>query len=182
MSSAGNQILENFRDSAEYRHAFVEEKLRMQIARQIRLIREQRELSRPALARQMGKSPSWVFRLEDPNEAPPTVTTLLDVARAYDVDIEIRFSPFSKLIHTIDGPTESFQVPSFKEEFEGEMELTETLKQEERAIASGKLIRFKDGSFLVQDKEALSTEPDLYRMPVETTSILTQVAGEAVYA
>ena len=147
ISSIGKQILENFKASKEYRHAFIEEKVRTSIAAQIMAIRKQREMSRPGLARLMGKAPSWVFRLEDPNEAPPTVSTLLQVAEAYDVDLEIRFSPFSVLIDRLDHLTpESFEIPSFEEEIrESAYEA-----QEAEAIASGKLIaitRNKGGLF-----------------------------------
>ena len=121
MSSVGSQLLGNFKASKEYRHAFVEEKVRTQLAIQIKSIREQREMSRPELAALMGKVPSWVFRLEDPNQAPPTISTLLQVAEAFDVDLDISFRRFSDLIDRIGRITpESFQVPSFEEEIQDE--------------------------------------------------------------
>jgi DNA-binding transcriptional regulator YiaG len=83
-SSVSSQLLDNFRASKEYRHAFVEEQVANAIAAQIKSIREQRKIPRPEFARMLGKAPSWVFRLEDPNEPPPTVSTLLQVAKAYD--------------------------------------------------------------------------------------------------
>ena len=124
MSSVGNQILENFKTSKEYRHAFVEEKVRTWIAGQIKAIREHQGIKRPELARMMGKSPSWVFRLEDANQPPPTISTLLQVAEAYDVDLDIRFTPFSALINDLDRISpNSFTVPSFSEEFDKEAPL-----------------------------------------------------------
>ncbi len=138
-SSVGSQILENFKDSKEYRDAFVEETVRTQIAAQIRAIREQRRLSRPSLARKMGKSPSWVFRLEDPNEAPPTVTTLLQVARAYDVNLEIRFSPFLTLINGLDADALPLEVPSFEEELEA-LSRIDPKGTVDTAMASGNIV------------------------------------------
>lgn len=118
-TSAGMQTLESLNTGAEYRHAFVEEKVQTFIAAQIRAIRMQRKMSRPELARKMGKAPSWIFRLEDPNEPPPTVSTLLEVAKWYDVDLKVEFSPFSKLRGQIDNlEPDSLEVPSFAEERE----------------------------------------------------------------
>ena len=46
-SSVKDQLLHNFKTSKDYRHAFVEEKVRTSIAAQIKAIREQRILRRP---------------------------------------------------------------------------------------------------------------------------------------
>ena len=57
------------------------------------------------------------FRLEDPNQPPPTIATLLQVAEAFDVDLNIHFGSFSEMVKRIDGVTpESFEVRSFDEE------------------------------------------------------------------
>jgi len=115
--SVKRQLLDNFKSSKEYRHAFVEEKIRTQLAIQIKTIREQRPMSRPEFADLLKKAPSWVFRLEDPNQPPPTISTLLQVAEAFDVDLEISFRTFSGLLDRIDRLTpESFEVASFEEE------------------------------------------------------------------
>jgi len=74
-------------------------------------------MSRPALAKLMEKANSWVFRLEDPNQSPPTIPTLLKVAEAFDVDLEISFRPFSRLLNRLQHMTaDSFAVPSFNDE------------------------------------------------------------------
>src|SRR5271155_2434619 len=115
-SSVSAELLHNLRSSKVYRHAFVEEKVRTQLAIQIKTIREQREMSRPAFAEQLKKADSWVFRLEDPNQTVPTIPSLLNVADAFDVDLDIRFRRFSELLNEIDnlGPN-SFEVASFDE-------------------------------------------------------------------
>src|SRR5258708_6467952 len=115
--SVKKEILDNFKSSKEYRHAFVEEKVRTQLAIQTKTIREQREMSRPTLAKLMEKANSWVFRLEDPNQSPPTIPTLLKVAEAFDVDLEIGFRPFSHLLNRLEHMTaDSFSVPSIDDE------------------------------------------------------------------
>src|SRR5258708_23987554 len=116
-SSVKNEILENLKSSKEYRHAFVEEKVRTQLAIQTKTIREQRGMSRPTFEKLMRKVNSWVFRLEDPNQSPPTIPTLLKEAEAFDVDLEISFRPFSHLLNRLEHMTaESFAVPSFDDE------------------------------------------------------------------
>jgi transcriptional regulator with XRE-family HTH domain len=116
-SSVWEELLHNFKTGKEYRHAFVEEKVRTSIAIQIKTMREQRPWTQPEFAKEMGKSQSWVSRLEDPNQSPPTIPSLLKVAESFDVDLEIRFSPFSELLRRLDATTpESFEVPSFGEE------------------------------------------------------------------
>ena len=104
-SSVREQLIESLKTSKEYRHSFVEEKIRTGLAAQIKAIREQRDggLTQTRFAEMLGKSQSWVARLEDPNEAPPTLSTLLQVAYAFDVDLEVRFAPFSELVDWLSG-------------------------------------------------------------------------------
>jgi transcriptional regulator with XRE-family HTH domain len=87
------------------------------LAAQIRAIREARGLDTKACAEQLGKKLAWIYRLEDPNAAVPTVPSLLDVARTFDVDLQVQFRPFSKrLDELITLSDKSFDVPSFGEE------------------------------------------------------------------
>jgi transcriptional regulator with XRE-family HTH domain len=116
-SSVSDQLLENFKGSREYRHAFVEEKTRTSIAAQIKAIRERHRLKQPEFAKALSKSQSWVSRLEDPNQPAPTIPSLLAVAEAFDVDLEIRFGKFSELLGRLEALTpEALEVPSFEEE------------------------------------------------------------------
>jgi transcriptional regulator with XRE-family HTH domain len=104
-SSVREQLIDSLKTSKEYRHSFVEEKIRTGFAAQIKAIREQREggLTQKRFAEMLGKSQSWVARLEDPNAAPPTLSTMLQVAYAFDVDLEVRFAPFSELVDWVSG-------------------------------------------------------------------------------
>ena len=116
-SSLKNQLLQSLKTSDEYRYSFVEEKIQSGLAAQIRAIREQRELDPKQFADKLGKKVSWVYRLEDPNQPPPTIPSLLEVARAYDVDLEVRFRPFSAFLNETDNlSTKSLEVASFKDE------------------------------------------------------------------
>jgi transcriptional regulator with XRE-family HTH domain len=152
MSTIGRQLLESYKTGKEYRHAFSEEKVRTQLAAQIKAIREQREMKRPELAALMDKAPSWIFRLEDPNLPPPTIVTLLKVAEAFDVDLDIRFVRFTDFLRRVDGMSDAdFQVPSFLEdvrEFE-EAELDRKISPEPNEDSSGQvnveMVREKGG-------------------------------------
>jgi hypothetical protein len=64
--------------------------------------------------------------LEDPNaESKPTLNTLLRVAAAFDVGLDVRFVPFSTVLTRATSATpKQLEVPSFEEESETlEMEL-----------------------------------------------------------
>jgi transcriptional regulator with XRE-family HTH domain len=121
-SSVKEQLVHSLSTSKEYRHSFVEEKIRTGLAAQIKAIREHSGLTQERFARMLGRSQSWVARLEDPNARPPTLSTLLQVARAFDVDLEVRFAPFSELVdwlsripHLLPGLSEeSLAVPDFE--------------------------------------------------------------------
>jgi transcriptional regulator with XRE-family HTH domain len=114
-SSVRAELLDSFKTGKDYRHAFVEEKVRSHIAAQIRALREERGLTQPELAAMMDKTQSWVSRLEDANQPPPTIMSLLQVAEAFDVDFEISFSPFSKLLDRLSTMTpDSLKVPGFE--------------------------------------------------------------------
>ena len=110
-------MLQSLQTSKEYRHGFVEEAIRTRIAAQIKTIREQREWDPKKCAEEIGKKVSWIYRLEDPNEALPTIPTLLRVAEAFDVGLDVRFRSFSELLNDVTTlDSESFSVPSFEEE------------------------------------------------------------------
>ena len=111
------QMLQSLQSSKEYRHGFVEEAIRTRITAQIKTIRERRDWDYKKFAEEIGKMVSWVYRLEDPNGAPPTIPTLLRVAEALDIGLDVRFRSFSELLNDVTTlDSKSFSVPSFEEE------------------------------------------------------------------
>jgi len=118
-SSIRQQMLQSLESGKEYRHGFVEEAVRTRIATQIKTIRERRKWDYKQFAQEIDKKLSWAYRLEDPNATPPTITSLLQVAEAFDIGIDVRFCSFSELLDDVTtlGP-ESFAVPSFNDELE----------------------------------------------------------------
>jgi transcriptional regulator with XRE-family HTH domain len=116
-SSLRSQILQSLKTTEEYRYAFVEERIQSSLAAQTLAIREQRKLDPKKFAEKLGKKVSWVYRLEDPNQPPPTIPSLLEVARAFGVDLEVRFRPFSELLNDIGRLSpDSLKVASFENE------------------------------------------------------------------
>lgn len=111
------QLFESLKTSDDYRYAFVEERIQTGLAAQVHAIRKQRGMDPKQFAEKLGKKVSWVYRLEDPNQPPPTITSLIDVARAYDCDLEVRFRPFSETLDEMDSLSpDSLSVTSFKDE------------------------------------------------------------------
>jgi transcriptional regulator with XRE-family HTH domain len=116
-TSVKQQMLENLQTGKEYRFAFVEEAIRARLTAQIRALRDQNGWDYKRFSEEIGKKVSWAYRLEDPNEVSPTIPTLLQVAQAFDVGLDVRFLSFSKLLEDVTTLREkSFKVPDFDEE------------------------------------------------------------------
>jgi len=97
-SSIWNQLRKKIRKSKRYRDAFVEHRISEYLPLKIRAIREDRELSQKELGELFGKAQSWISKLEDPNYARFTLTTLLQLAAAFNVALKVDFVPFSELL------------------------------------------------------------------------------------
>lgn len=118
MISVKKQLLRSLRDR-EYRRTFVSERVRNSVALQIRALRKQRgDMTQAHLGEALGMAQTWVSRLENPEYGKMTVATLLRLADVFDVDLEIKFRPFSMTINTLStqGP-DYFAVPSFEDEY-----------------------------------------------------------------
>jgi transcriptional regulator with XRE-family HTH domain len=109
--------LESWKDP-EYRAEFVRERVRSSVALQIRALREQRDgMTQKQLGHAIGKAQTWISVLEDPEYGKMSVATLLSLAEAFDIDLEIKFRPFSRALRelTNQGP-DYFEVRSFEQE------------------------------------------------------------------
>ena len=116
-SITAEKLLASLKASTEYRQAFVEEAIRSRITAQIASLREREGGDYKAFADKLGKKVAWVYRLEDPNMPLPTIPSLLEVAAACDIGVDVRFCRFSELLHDVSSLiNESFQVPPFEEE------------------------------------------------------------------
>lgn len=113
MKSDREQLIRKFRDK-DYRDAFIAEHIYSRLPLKIRALRETRGLSQKTLGERVGMAQTWVSKLEDPNYGKLTLSTLLRLASAFDVGLEIDFVPFSKVLDDTLGLTpESWEVSSF---------------------------------------------------------------------
>ncbi len=93
-------LLNSLKDR-EYRAAFNLENVYTTICFQLRSLREQREMSQGALGKKVTPmmAQERISILEDPNaETKPRLNTLLRLAEALDVGLEVRFVPFSTVL------------------------------------------------------------------------------------
>jgi len=75
------------------------------------------EMNQTEFAKFLGRSQSWVSRLEDPNEPIPTIPTLLSVANKLDIGLKVCFVSFSELLDdTTDLSPETLNVPTFRDD------------------------------------------------------------------
>jgi transcriptional regulator with XRE-family HTH domain len=101
----------------EYRDSFTAEYIYSRIPLKIRAMRERRGLSQDDLGRLAGVKQEWVSRLEDPNYGRLTLSTLLKLASAFDVALNVDFVPYSEILNRSTRLSrQDFDVPSFQEE------------------------------------------------------------------
>jgi transcriptional regulator with XRE-family HTH domain len=97
-SSLANQL----RDK-EYRDAFVASQLRIGLPMQCRALRESREWTQPQLAQVAAMSQPRISEMERSGERKPNLETLLRLASAFDVALQVRFVPFSTFVDDEDS-------------------------------------------------------------------------------
>jgi transcriptional regulator with XRE-family HTH domain len=116
MNSIREQLVRKLEDK-EYRDAFVSEQIFSGLPLKIRSLREQRRLSQKQLGEKTSVAQAWVSKLEDPNYGKLTLSTLLRLASAFDVGLEVDFVPFSKVLDNALGRSKgSFKVGSFEQD------------------------------------------------------------------
>ena len=94
------QLLQNL-DNVEYRRGFVEGHAKDTIAFQIKQLRKVEDWDQKKLAEIAFGKPSlqpMISRYENPDYGKYSITTLLELAAAFDVALVVRFAPFSELV------------------------------------------------------------------------------------
>jgi len=114
VSVISNRVLREFSDK-EFRDGYVESRTQNMVAYQIRALRDQRNMSQKDLAGKLPKgTQSTVSRLEDPDYGKMSLTSLFDLASAYDVALVVRFCSHEDFLHqTSDLSPVALQVPSY---------------------------------------------------------------------
>lgn len=112
-----NVISRKFADelvNPEMRHAYLEAQTRTKLAHQIRALRQQRGWSQHDLGAMMGKPQSNIARLENPDVARYTLSTLLELAFAFDVGFVAEFMTYEDFLRdTASLDPAKLQVGSF---------------------------------------------------------------------
>jgi transcriptional regulator with XRE-family HTH domain len=98
----------------DYRHSYLREMTIGWIVHQIRELRAEREWSQSRLGKETGKPQSAIARIEDLDYGKWSTSTLLDLAEAFDVAIEVRFSDWPTFLRSTENTSpENMRVPSF---------------------------------------------------------------------
>jgi transcriptional regulator with XRE-family HTH domain len=116
MSELTDKLRTEFQDK-EYRDAYAEECLNTMIAAQLKVLREQRNMTQSDVAAATGMKQPRIAVLEDANYQNWSVNTLRRFARAFDVALSVKFGTFSQLIRDFENLSRaSLQRPTFAED------------------------------------------------------------------
>jgi transcriptional regulator with XRE-family HTH domain len=107
---------EKFSDK-EYRAAYAESFLDTYIATQLRVLREERELTQEALAGVAEMKQSRISTMEDANYSGWSIKTLKRLAKAFDLALIVKFESFGGLLAEMDRFNRAnLSRPSFKDD------------------------------------------------------------------
>jgi predicted XRE-type DNA-binding protein len=116
MNDLIDRLRNDFQDE-DYRHSYAEECLNTMVATQIKVLREQREMSQVELAEKTGMKQPRIPLLEDANYSSWTLSTLKRFARAFDVALTVRFDSFSDVVLDFESMSrETLQRPAFQDD------------------------------------------------------------------
>jgi transcriptional regulator with XRE-family HTH domain len=103
---------------ATYRHAFVEQEIKVGVPFQIRALRVQRGWSQKKLGEKAGgMAQETISLLENPNYGRMNISTLLRLAAAFDVGLTLRFVQFSSVVDwAADMSANRLEVPSYEDD------------------------------------------------------------------
>ncbi len=101
----------------DFRDAYIADAVRTGIAFQIMTLRDQRGWSQAELGRRAGKPQSAISRMENPDYGRLTVTSLLELAAAFDVALSVRFVTVGAFLSDDeDVSPDALEVSSFSEQ------------------------------------------------------------------
>jgi transcriptional regulator with XRE-family HTH domain len=115
-SDKKEQILSSLKDK-EYRKELAIEHINSTLAMQIRNLREENGWKQSELAARLGKNQGNISQWEDPDYGRYSLTTLKDMATAFDVALLVKFIPFSELVEDMVNISETrLSPPGFSKE------------------------------------------------------------------
>lgn len=116
MSALNRSFLKNYADK-DFRDSFVESRVRNLVAYQVKALRDQRGWTQSDLAKRLGKPQSIISRLEDPEYGRLTLSTIISLARVFDVGLLVKLCTHEKFIsETKDVTPKNLEVAPFSED------------------------------------------------------------------
>jgi transcriptional regulator with XRE-family HTH domain len=116
MSGLVDKLRSEFQDE-EYRHSYAEECLNTTIATQIKILREQREMTQSALAKKSEMLQPRLSVMENADYSSWSISTLKRLARAFDLALAVKFEAFSEVVLDFEEMSkETLSRPSFKDD------------------------------------------------------------------
>lgn len=89
--------------SKKRREAFVRQQIEIGLPFQIKAMRKREKWNQLELGQKLGKPQSVISRLESPGYGRFTISTLIEIAAAFDVALQVSFVPFSSLVNRAAG-------------------------------------------------------------------------------
>lgn len=122
MINTNSNMFQEMKDK-EYRDLYVESQVRNGVAFQVRALRSARKLKQGELAALAGTKQTAISRIENRVAGMPNVSTLLNLAKVFDVALVIRFEPINRYLDYINdlspedmAPLESVKILESMEE------------------------------------------------------------------
>ena len=116
MSELVDKLRSEFQNE-EYRHSYAEECVNTMIATQIKVLREEREMTQSSLATKTGMAQPRLSVMENADYSNWSINTLKRLARAFDLALSVKFEAFSEVILDFEEMNkETLGRPSFKDD------------------------------------------------------------------
>jgi transcriptional regulator with XRE-family HTH domain len=116
MSELVEKLRSEFQDE-EYRNSYAEECVNTMIATQIKILREERNMTQSSLAQKAEMAQPRLSVMESADYSNWSVNTLKRLARAFDLALSVKFEAFSEVIMDFEEMSkESLSRPSFKDD------------------------------------------------------------------
>jgi transcriptional regulator with XRE-family HTH domain len=118
MSELADNLKNDFvSNGKEYRHAYADETLNTVVATQLKVLREQRNLTQHQLAELAEMKQSMISRYENANYSSWSLNTLKKLGEALDVWLDVRFRSFGEFVREVDSFSRaSLEVPLFADD------------------------------------------------------------------
>ena len=168
-----SSLIKRFQDQ-EYRQIYVESFIDSSIATQIKVLRDQRDLTQTDLADLAAMKQGQISRLEKVNNERWKVITLRRIARALDLALVVRFESFGNVIPDVESfERKTLQRPSFADD-------PMFSEQSQSQLPAEGLAEFQVHSDHVSTDNVLRFEPrmrDIQKAQTTTTSNVREAGG-----